>query len=130
MSDKMSDEENFDDLFVEKNELLDKKVVKGILKDYVELTKEGDIFLKEPFHKLSNEKKIFVLLLARKVLSLTVGKEELTAPKEIQDITGMPRGSCNPKLTELEEKRFLKSENGKYFVPNYAISKIRGIFNE
>lgn len=126
----MSDVENFYVLFADENELIDKKVVKGILKDYVELTKEGDIFLKRPFYELSNEKKIFVLLLDRKVLSLTTAKDELTEPKEIQDITGMPRGSCNPKSTELEEKRFLKSENGKYLVPNYAISKIRGIYNE
>lgn len=127
MSDKVSDE--FDELFVDEDTILDRGAVKEILKGYVQLTKGGGIIPNEDFHKLKNPQKILIVLLAKKVFSIRQGIPEETTPKEVENLTGIPRGSVTKVMPNLEKDRFAKSDDGKYWIPNYSIAKIKEMFN-
>lgn len=117
----------FDKLFVDES-AWNKELVLEILEPYIKLTKEGSIIPLSEFHNLSNEKKLVLVVLSRKVLAAKNITAEAVSPTEVQNITGLSVGSVNPTLTALASKGILKNDAGKYSVPNYAIHKIREIF--
>jgi len=120
--------DSLEDLFVEEEEALDLDALRSILVNYVKLSKEGGIFPLPGFETLSAEQKILTYLLAKKVLKLKINLDELTAPKEIQESVGLPKGTVNPKLTGLADRRLVQNVKGKYFIPNYAVNKVKELF--
>lgn len=122
--------DSLDELFVNEDETLSNEAIKGILIEYVQFTQpHGKIFLLPTFDKLDNEKKMLVLLLAKKALKIKLGLEEGATPKELQDITGLGTGTVSPTLTTLLRERLVSKDDGKYTIPNYAIHKIKESFN-
>jgi len=122
-------EDELDALFIQKEATISNKVLRDLLIRYVQFSHDGEISVMPDFTNLTNEKKMLVVLLAKKVLALKLGLEEKTKPKEIQLLTGLPPGTVNPSLTSLASKRLVQSENGKYWVPSFAIHKINEIFS-
>ena len=123
--------EPLDDLFVDETATPDKGLLRDILKKYVQLTASGEIHFLPSYDTLKNaQQKILIILLSKKAISLKTGSPEKIAPKEIQTISGLPKGTVNPTLTALEEKKAARSENGFYFVPNYAVTRIKGLFKD
>ena len=125
----MSDTNNspLDDLFV-KEEALSNELLRDTLVNYVKLTPEGKIFPLPGFNELKNSQKILAILLAKKVLKLKLNLDESTSPTEIQEITGLSKGTVNPTLTHLAHGKFLINVGGKYSIPNYAILNVSGVF--
>lgn len=118
-----------DDLFVNENETLSNETIKEILIEHVQLTPEGKMFLLPAFNKLTNEKKMLVLLLAKKALKIKKNLEEGLTPKELQEVSGLGTGTVSPTLTTLFEKRFVTKVDGKYLIPNFAVHRIKELFN-
>lgn len=116
-------------MYADENAILDTTVVKEILSRYVQLTKGGGFIPNEEFHKLNNAPKIIVTMLCRKVAHLKEGFPEEIAPKEVENLTGIKRGSVTATMPGLEKKGLAKSDNGKYWIPNYSISKLKAVFN-
>jgi hypothetical protein len=114
-----------DELFVDESTVIDSELLRDLLKSYVQMSPEGKIFPLADFSKIDNGGKVLVVLLAKKVLYIKLGQKEKTTPKEIQDITGLTKGSVNPTLRELNKKRLVYSESGEYWVPNHALHKIK-----
>lgn len=130
LSDKTSNNlDEFDELFVDEDAVLDKNAIKEILKGYVQLTRGGGIIPNEDFQKLKNPQKIIIVLLAKKVFSIREGTSEETTPKEVENLTGIPRGSVTKVMPDLERDRIAKSKDGKYWIPNYSIVKVKEMFN-
>ena len=49
---------------------------------------------------------------------------------DIKKLTGLPQGTVNPALRDLEKKSILRNEKGRYSVPNYSITKISEMFSK
>lgn len=121
------------DLIVSGEEL-DKELVAEILASYVRLDKDKcTIRPTEGWTQLSEEQKILVYLLARKAmvaLSFNLTIERATASEAVQD-TGVKKGTVHPALRKLRGDRLLEqSKDGRYFVPTYAIPRIKSILSE
>lgn len=114
-----------DDLFVNEEQRVSHELLRELLANFVQLTKEGKIEFLPDFSKLKNEQKMIVVLLAKKALNLKLGIEEAASPKEIQGITGLGVGTVNPTLTSLSAKRLVSNANGEYKVPNYILTRLK-----
>ena len=120
----MDTEDILDKLFVDEN-AVNKELIFDILADYIQLTNNGSIVFLGNFNGLTNEKKIVLIMLARKVLALKGITTEFLSPSEVQNIVGLPKGTVNPTMTVLASNGYLRNDGGKYHVPNYAIIRIR-----
>ena len=116
-----------DELFVNEEEISN-ELLKEILVDYVKLSAEGKIFLLPEFNALDRHNKILVVLLAKKVLKIKTGARETASPKDVIEVTGLPRGTVAPTLRGLQKEGFVTSSNGQYTIPTYAIYKIKERF--
>lgn len=116
-----------DELFVAEEKTVSHETLRDLLINYLQFSPDGGIFFLPDFENLTSEQKILLYLIAKKILKLKLGRDELTSPKEVQDATGLPRGTVNPTMVFLANKRLVQNIKGKYFVPNYAISRIKNI---
>lgn len=105
-------------------EQIDRESLARALKDYVGVdSKSGKVVLKSGFNKLSSRKKMIAYLLGKKVSKL-LGKidNELAAPKDIPNETGIPKGTVHPKLRELSETRLVsQTKDGEYYIESHQI---------
>lgn len=113
---------------------IDRKLVIEILSPYLKIDKETcDIRPLSSWNELKVNIKILLYLIARKAmmaLNLPLSGERASAT-EIMQKTGMKKGSVNPALRALFNDRVIEqSEDKKYYVPNYAIEKVKAIINE
>jgi len=91
------------------------------LKPYIGIDeKTGKIIKRPDFEKLNTRHKVLTFLLGIKAsYLLNKRNDEAISPKEIEEQTGMPKGTINPKLSELKKDRVIaQKENGTYFVPS------------
>ena len=93
-------------------------------------TESGRVVIKPGFSRLSARNKLLAYLLGRKAAVL-LGKADIeaVAPKDIQQETGMPTGTVNPKLRELLQDRLVSStKSSEYYVAppqlNQAIAEL------
>lgn len=117
-----------DDLFINGKEL-DQGLVAKILAPFLRIDRDScGIIPTERWLKLNNELKIILFLVARKVMKLRdlpIDNEGAT-PAEIETETGIKGGSIRPKLRGLfEDKTINRTEDARYFVPNYSLTKIK-----
>lgn len=73
------------------------------------------------FHKLSNDLKILVVLAASKARASIFSEEENISPKNIIDLDIAPEGSIKATLKKLLDVKEIRSNNKKYYLPNYKI---------
>jgi len=122
-----------EDLIVSGEEL-DRKLVAEILAPYVQLDKDRcAIRPADGWMRLSEGQKILVYVLARKAmvaLDFGLPVEGASASETVQD-TGVKKGTAHPALRKLLGDRLLEqSEHSRYFVPNYAIPRIKSMLSE
>ncbi len=112
----------------------DKKMVAEILEPFLRIDKETcDIRPLSSWSDLKANIKILLYLIARKAM-VALGlplPEERASATEVMQKTGMKRGTVNPALRDLFEDRVIEqSEDKKYYVPNYAIEKVKAMIGE
>lgn len=117
-----------DELFVSGKEV-DQGLVAGILSPFLKIDLDScSIVPSEYWLELHNELKVILFLVARKAMKvrgLSVDKEG-ALPSEIEEQTGMKGGSVRPNLKNLFEQRIIKkTDDSRYFVPNYSLVKIK-----
>jgi len=113
---------------------IDKKLIVEILSPFLKIDKEScDIRPLSTWNDLRANIKILLYLIARKAmvaLGLPLSEEKASAT-EIMQKTGMKKGTVNPALRDLFNERVIEqSEDKKYYIPNYAIEKVKEIINE
>ena len=108
---------------------IDRQLAASILKPFLRI--DGDtatIIPQERWQRLTNEAKVLLFLTARramKALELPI-EDETTAPIEIEKETGIKGGSLRPILKRLSDQKVIsKSPQGRYFIPNYSIQRIK-----
>lgn len=118
-----------DDIFTNEQEV-DPKMLAEILRPFVKINVESNavIFTEEGF-SLPVTHKVLLFLVVRKALKFRnkVDLEEVS-PAEIISETGLKTGSVHPALKFLREKGLVMSKNGKYFLANYQLIKIKSMF--
>lgn len=127
----MSDE--LESLLVNGKEV-DKKLVAEILSPYLRIDKETcDIRPLSSWDDLKASRKILIYLVARKAmvaLGLSLPEENASAT-EIMLSTGLKQGTVNPTLRRLLEGGVVaQTKERKYYIPNYAIEKVKVIVSE
>ena len=118
--------EIFKDLFVDEEEMY-YDILSRILKPFVQLGKKtADVYFTEQGEELTNNDKIVVYLLAKKVLSI-LGKIEGDgglSPSEIANNTRINRNTIGVQLKRLKDKGLILKEKKKYYIPNSALKII------
>lgn len=112
---------------------VNKKLVAEMLSPYLRIDKETcDIIPSSSWGDLKAYKKILLYLVARKAmiaLDLNLPEENASAT-EIMVSTGLKQGTVNPTLRQLLEDGLLgQTKERKYYVPNFAIEKIKAIIS-
>lgn len=124
-----------DDLFVDKAKL-DRALLAKLIQPYIRLFGESGkagVTTTPNWKALNVSQKIITYLLGRKALKLKgllSEEEERCSPSEIENATGMKGGSIRPNLSKLADERLLQQENGKYWVPDYALGEIENLLTK
>lgn len=121
-----------DALFVSGDEV-DQGLVVGILSPFLRVDRDScSIVPNERWLKVNNKLKIVLFLIARKAMKLRglPIDNEGALPSEIEEGTGVKGGSIRPRLKSLlEEKVINRTKDGKYFVPNYSLMRIKAMMD-
>jgi len=117
-----------DELFVNGKEI-DQGLVAKILSHFLKIDRDScTIVPNEKWQELNNELKIILFLIARKAMKLRglpIDNEGAT-PFEIGEEIGLKGGSVRPKLKSLLDQKIInKTDDARYFVPNYSLTKIK-----
>lgn len=110
---------------------LNRELVAGVLKPFLRIDGATCTIIPDVrWQKLSNEAKVLLFLLARKAMvacDLPLDHEGAT-PAEIEKETDVKGGSIRPILKKLyEQKTLSKSSDGRYFVPNYSLERVKNL---
>ncbi len=117
-----------DKLIVDEDENPNAELLAELVSPYFRFSKNsGEIIFNEEFYKLKDWQKVLIYLLGRKVIfikKLQKDFNEKISPKEISECLNIPQKSIT-KYASKELKDIIKSEKGKYFVPNYNLYKCK-----
>jgi len=120
------------DLIVDE-EKVNEEVLYQVLAPYIGIgSTTNTILLKPEFYKLSDsKKKILIYLTARKALAFLGKLEgEGVGPTEVAKKTNIKKGTVFPAIRKLEDEGLVENDDGKYFIANHNITKIKEILDE
>lgn len=120
------DEDALDKLIVNEDESLDIDLLAKLILPYLRFDKiSGEMIFNKEFYSLKELQKFLVYLLGRKVVLIKKLKndfDEKISSKEIEKEIGI-KGATVRKYVSINLKEIVKSEKGKYFIPNYNLYK-------
>lgn len=118
-----------EDLLIDESQSTNFEELSQLLKPFIGIDKSlHKIHFFQPFHEQKNELKMLILLAASKAKKELLGIEERMAPSEIISLDIMPEGSVKATLKKLLGEKIIKSENRKYYLPNYQIKLLLNQF--
>jgi hypothetical protein len=117
-----------DELIVDVNVKADSRLLAGILKDYIRITRTGEVLFENAFDKEKEWKKVMLFLLAKKVIALKKLDKDLveeTRPKDISEKTFVSSGTVRRSLKRELKNIVAKSGRGSYKIPNFNLRKCK-----
>lgn len=118
-------------LLVSESQAIDRQELASLLQPYLSINKETKLFdFSGDFMRLPNAYKILIVLSAVKARSLILKMDDKIAPSEIIKMEVAPEGSIKATLKGLIDSREIKSEKGKYFLPNYKVPQVVARFKK
>ncbi|MBI5654390.1 hypothetical protein HZC53_01920 [Candidatus Uhrbacteria bacterium] len=118
-------------LLVSESQAVDRQELADLLSPYLSINKETRSFdFAGKFGELQNAEKLLILFAAIKARSLVFGTDDKVTPSEIIKMDFAPVGSIKVTLKKLLESRDIKSENGKYSLPNYKLAQVVARFKK
>jgi len=124
-----NEKDELDELIVDENQVIDKGLLRDIIKPYLMITNEGGVIFKNPFDKQTGAKKILIYILARKVMKIkNVGnlKHENVNQKDISEKTNIADYNVRSYIATPLKGIVLRDENG-YFIPNYNLIRVKNL---
>lgn len=122
-----------DELFTDSGSQIEPSEITALLKPFLRINRENKRILLTPDGMdLSSNKKIILFILARKAMHMRgVVDSESIAPKDIKKEleNNIPAGTIDSALKRLSEKGPLKSQDGKYFIPDFNFPQVKEIFS-
>lgn len=120
-----------DEIFVDKNEPVDKKLLVEILGKYVTIDKEGIINFSEDYDLLIGHKKVLVYFCCKKAMVLKgiEGVKESASQSEVSERAHVTIDVAKNTIHK-KYKRILKKEKEGHIIPNYNLKRIKEILKE
>lgn len=121
----MTEKDPLDDLIVNEEEVVNKKVLKDILSNYAEISSIGKFLPKTNYHNLTEANKLVVYLLVNKVRvmkNIAGQKEEAVSSKKITEESGITQKHVSKYVDRLNG--IVRREKNLYFIPNYNLSRL------
>lgn len=121
-------EDPLNEIFVDKNEPVDKRLLADILKKFVTIDREGILNYLEDYESLEGHKKVLVYFCCKKamVLGKIEGIQEPASQSEISNgahvTLDVARNTIHKKY-----KKLLNKEGKGYIIPGYNLKKIKDI---
>jgi len=111
---------------------LDRELIATTLANLVRIDKDkGEIRLTLEAIQLPKKLQILIYLTGRKAATaLGILPGEPIAPKDLASQLGMGGSSIRGQLFTLSKERLIGSESGKYWVPNYAIERVKALLEQ
>ena len=128
---KMEKNDELDEIFVDRNEPADKKVLVEILKPLVTIDSEGVISFSNEYNKLKESKKVLVYLLCKKAMCIRgiEGINEPSKESEVIEKVMVSKSTAKNALYTLY-KTLVKREGEGYIIPNYNLIKTKKLLSE
>ncbi|MFA5109269.1 MAG: hypothetical protein WC458_01880 [Patescibacteria group bacterium] len=130
----MNDTKNdpLNQLFVSESQAINRQELAELLLPYTAIHKETkEITFTSQFLELKNNSKILILLAAIKARSLILPDiDDKISPLEIIKMEIIPEGSVKTSLKSLLDLKEIKSEKGRYYLPNYKIPQVVNNFKK
>ena len=122
-------EQFYSDIFMD-GDSLDRDLLKSLTAPNAKIYRNAgryEIAFTDIGNDLTVRQKLLVFLLARKILWDTeIIEVEGMTPSELESETHIAGGTIRPILGKLMDARLVqKDDEGRYFVPNYSLNKIR-----
>lgn len=117
-----------DEIFVDRNEPADKKLLVEIIKGYVTIDNKGTFDFSEKYDKLVGHKKILLYLCCKKAILLKglKGFNESVSQSEASERAGVTLDVAKNAIHR-KYKKLLKKEGRGYIIPNYNLRKVKEI---
>lgn len=127
----MSNNDPLQKLFVTESQAVNKKDLADLLSQYVSINRETQAMdFSGQFGKLPNAEKILIVLLAVKARSIFLETDDKITPSEIIKMEIAPTGSVKATLKVLLKNKEIKSEKGRYSLPNYKFLQVATRFKK
>jgi len=126
-----NDEDVLDELFVDRNEPIDKRLLVEILRDYVTIDKEGILNFSEKYENLVGHKKILLYICCKKAMVIKAinGISEQTSQSEASEKAGTTLDVARNAIHRKYKKILVKEKEG-YILPNYNLKKAKSLLEE
>ncbi|MBU1167542.1 hypothetical protein KKC60_04010 [Patescibacteria group bacterium] len=114
-----------DKLIVDEEKSPNLETLANSVNGYLRVSKQGTILYDKTFHKLPNNKKVLLYLLARKIISIKGLRENFTEgikSNSIGEEIGVEYKDVRTYLSG-HLKGVVKNDNGLWFIPNYNLHK-------
>lgn len=117
-----------DEIFVDKNEPIDKSLLVTILKGYATIDNEGTINYSEDYEKLVGHKKVLIYLCCKKAMVLK-GIDGINEPATQSEVRESAHVTLDVVRNALHKKykKLLKKEGKGHLIPNYNLGKVKEI---
>jgi hypothetical protein len=128
----MEENENIlDEIFVDKNEPVDKKMLVEILKGFVTIDQEGILNFSDKYDALIGHKKVLIYLCAKKAMVLKgiEAIKEFSSQSEVSERSHVTLDVARNAIHK-KYKKLLKKEGEGYIIPNYNLRKVKEILEE
>lgn len=120
--------DELDEIFVNKNVPVDKKLIVEILKPFVTIDNEGILDFTEEYEKLNENKRALVYFVAKKAMVLREIPAiiEPIGPTELSRNAHISESSAKHAIFR-DFKKILKKEKNGYTIPNHKLKQIKEI---
>lgn len=118
-------------LFVSSEEL-DQELLATVLMDLAKIDRDsGEIRFTSKAVRLPKKLQILIYLMSRKAARAhSVISEELISSKELAPKLGIGGSSLRGQLSDFTKERLVESKSGRYWVPNYAIERVKELLEQ
>ena len=126
MDEEANDIDPLDEIFVDRNEPADKKILAEIIGPHVRIDNDGILDFTEEYERLTNIKKVLVYLAAKKAMKLRkIVNSELAGPAEVSEKALISNSDAKNALYN-QYKKLVENKKGKgYTIPNYKLKKVK-----
>jgi hypothetical protein len=120
-----------DEIFVESNEELSRKIIAEILKPLLTIDPKGNLDFTEEYDKLTNQKKALVYLIAKKAMKLKgISESEFALKPETSRKALISENDANNAFCNTYKKILENKQGEGYSIPDYKLKKAKEeIFN-
>jgi len=128
MEEKIENQDELDEIFVDKNIPADKKILIEILKPFVTIDNESTLSFTERYYNLNENLRVLVYLCSKKAMVLRAlpNIAEESGPTEVYKNAQVTENSAKHAIYR-DFRRILSKQGNGFIIPNYNLRKARDL---